>query len=62
MAYKVALLGMGGIGQSLSLLLKTQFYRQIKSLSLYDLVDRGVGFDLSHIPTSCQVSSFKGLE
>lgn len=55
---KVAVLGAaGGIGQALSLLLKTQLPAG-SALSLYDVapVVPGVAVDLSHIPTDVKVS------
>ncbi|MDO6720217.1 malate dehydrogenase [Psychrosphaera sp. 1_MG-2023] len=57
---KVAVLGAaGGIGQALSLLLKTQL-PQGSELALYDVapVVPGVAVDLSHIPTSVKVEGF----
>ena len=50
--------GAGGIGQPLSLLLKTQLPAG-STLSLYDVVDLvyGVGVDLSHIPTDVKVTA-----
>jgi len=59
---KVAILGAaGGIGQALSLLLKTQLPNGTK-LSLYDIapVTPGVAADLSHIPTDVKVTGFSG--
>ena len=59
---KVTVLGAaGGIGQALSLLLKTQLPAQSK-LALYDVAPMtpGVAVDLSHIPTSVEVSGFAG--
>lgn len=55
---KVALLGAaGGIGQPLSLLMKTN--PLVKELSLYDLVGTpGVAADLSHICTPARVKGF----
>ena len=51
----------GGIGQSLSLLLKMN--PLITSLSLYDLrVTAGVAADLSHTNTACSVEGFEGPE
>lgn len=47
----------GGIGQSLSLLLKLD--QRIDQLALYDVVNTvGVGQDLSHIDTTARVESF----
>ena len=57
---KVAVLGAaGGIGQALSLLLKTQLPAGSK-LALYDVapVVPGVAVDLSHIPTAVEVNGF----
>lgn len=57
---KVAVLGAaGGIGQALSLLLKTQLPAG-SELSLYDVapVVPGVAVDLSHIPTDVNVAGF----
>lgn len=59
---KVAVLGAaGGIGQSLSLLLKTQLPPGF-NLALYDLapVTPGVAVDLSHIPTDVTVQGYAG--
>eukprot|EP01042_Synura_sphagnicola_P000597 gene597-651_t len=51
----------GGIGQPLSLLLKTD--PKISSLSLYDVVRTpGVAADISHCPTRAKVSGFTGNE
>jgi malate dehydrogenase len=57
---KVAVLGAaGGIGQPLSLLLKTNV--NITELALYDIVNTpGVAADLSHIDTPAKVSSHMG--
>ena len=56
--YSVAVLGAaGGIGQSLSLLLKMN--PLISDLRLYDLANTpGVAADLSHTNTTCQVRGF----
>ncbi|ALS97468.1 malate dehydrogenase [Lacimicrobium alkaliphilum] len=57
---KVAVLGAaGGIGQALSLLLKTQLPAG-SALSLYDVapVVPGVAVDLSHIPTDVKVQGY----
>jgi hypothetical protein len=53
---KVAVLGAGGgIGQPLSLLLKTD--KLVTSLSLYDIRGApGVGADVSHVDTASEVS------
>ena len=59
---KVTILGAaGGIGQALSLLLKTQLQNGTE-LSLYDIapVTPGVAADLSHIPTDVKVTGFSG--
>ena len=59
---KVAVLGAaGGIGQSLSLLLKLRLPPGF-NLALYDLspVTPGVAVDLSHIPTDVTVSGYTG--
>ena len=59
---KVAILGAaGGIGQALSLLLKTQLPKGT-DLSLYDIapVTPGVAADLSHIPTDVKVTGYSG--
>jgi len=49
----------GGIGQPLSLLLKTS--PLVNQLSLYDIAHtKGVGADLSHIETKCKVRAFVG--
>jgi len=59
---KVTILGAaGGIGQALSLLLKTQLPNGTE-LSLYDIapVTPGVAADLSHIPTDVKVTGFSG--
>merc|ERR1712072_517299 len=59
--YNVAVLGAaGGIGQTLSLLMKQSKY--IKSLRLYDIspMVTGVGVDLSHISTIAEVKGFCG--
>ncbi|CCW67648.1 unnamed protein product [Phytomonas sp. Hart1] len=55
---KVAVLGAeGGIGQSLSLLMKTNPY--VGELHLYDIRGSlGVAADLSHIPTPCKVYGY----
>ena len=59
---KVVILGAaGGIGQALSLLLKTQLPNGTE-LSLYDIapVTPGVAADLSHVPTDVKVTGFSG--
>jgi len=60
--FKVAVLGAaGGIGQPLSLLLKSSPY--VHTLSLYDVVGTpGVAADLSHIESSTKVEGFVGQE
>ena len=57
---KVAVLGAaGGIGQPLSLLLKTN--ELITDLALFDIVNSpGVAADLSHINTNSKVTGYKG--
>lgn len=61
-ANNVAVMGAsGGIGQPLSLLLKTS--PLIDNLSLYDIQHtKGVGADLSHIETKCKVKAFVGTD
>ncbi|MCS5633051.1 MAG: malate dehydrogenase [Candidatus Marinimicrobia bacterium] len=59
---KIAILGAaGGIGQALSLLLKTKLPAG-SELSLYDIapLTPGVAVDLSHIPTAVKVTGFSG--
>jgi len=59
---KITILGAaGGIGQALSLLLKTQLPTD-SELSLYDIapLTPGVAVDLSHIPTAVKVTGFSG--
>ena len=61
---KVTILGAaGGIGQALSLLLKTQLPNGTE-LSLYDIapVTPGVAADLSHIPTDVKVTGYSGKD
>jgi malate dehydrogenase len=60
--YSVTVLGAaGGIGQSLSLLLKMN--PLISDLRLYDLANTpGVAADLSHTNTTCKVRGFMGAE
>lgn len=61
--YRVAVVGAaGGIGQPLSLLLKTS--NLVTSLSLYDLapITPGVAADISHIDTSAQVTGYQGAD
>lgn len=60
--YKVAVLGAaGGIGQSLSLLLKMD--SKITELSLFDVLRTpGVAADLSHIPSKAKVTGYVGTE
>jgi malate dehydrogenase len=63
--YKVSVLGAaGGIGQPLSLLLKTMpdTYPLIHHLALYDLSNMGMSVDLSHIPTPVKVTGHSGKE
>ena len=59
---KIAVLGAaGGIGQPLSLLLKTQLPAGC-DLALYDVAPftPGVAVDLSHIPSDVNVEGFNG--
>ncbi|VFP80668.1 malate dehydrogenase [Candidatus Erwinia haradaeae] len=59
---KVTILGAaGGIGQALSLLLKTRL-PEGSQLSLYDVspITPGIAVDLSHIPTSVEITGFTG--
>ncbi|VFP86437.1 malate dehydrogenase [Candidatus Erwinia haradaeae] len=59
---KVTILGAaGGIGQALSLLLKTRL-PEGSHLSLYDIspITPGIAVDLSHIPTSVEMTGFTG--
>lgn len=60
--YKVAVLGAaGGIGQPLSLLLKTD--PRIGHLSLYDIVNTpGVGADISHVCSPSKVTAHTGAD
>lgn len=60
--YKVAVLGAaGGIGQSLSLLLKMD--PKVTELSLFDVLRTpGVAADLSHIPSKAKVTGYVGTE
>lgn len=61
--FRVAVAGAaGGIGQPLSLLLKTNYTGLVTSLSLFDIspMAHGVAADLSHIPTSVHVDSYSG--
>ena len=58
---KVAVLGAaGGIGQPLSLLLKSDVNARISDLALYDIANMGMAVDLSHIPTAARVKGFSG--
>ena len=58
---KVAVLGAaGGIGQPLSLLLKSDAASRISDLALYDIANMGMAADLSHIPTAARVTGFSG--
>jgi len=61
-SYKVAVLGAaGGIGQSLSLLLKLD--PKVTELSLFDVMRTpGVASDLSHIPSKAKVTGYVGTE
>lgn len=59
---KVAVLGAaGGIGQALSLLLKTQLPSG-SELFLYDIapITSGIAVDLSHIPSAVKIKGFSG--
>lgn len=58
---KVAVLGAaGGIGQPLSLLLKSDGAARISDLALYDIANMGMAVDLAHIPTAARVKGFSG--
>lgn len=58
---KVAVLGAaGGIGQPLSLLLKTSSSPSIGHLALYDIANMGMAADLGHISTATKVSGHSG--
>lgn len=58
---KVAVLGAaGGIGQPLSLLLKSDTAARISDLALYDIANMGMAADLAHIPTAARVTGFSG--
>ncbi|PJF16628.1 Malate dehydrogenase [Paramicrosporidium saccamoebae] len=58
---KVAVLGAaGGIGQPLSLLLKSDAKSRISDLALYDIANMGMAADLAHIPTASRVKGFSG--
>ena len=60
---KVAILGAaGGIGQPLSLLLKTASAPAIDHLALYDIANMGMAADLGHISTATKVSGHSGNE
>ena len=62
---KVAVLGAaGGIGQPLSLLLKSWASSSgaISHLALYDLANMGMSVDLAHIPTPIQVTGHSGKD
>ena len=63
-AFNVAVLGAGGgIGQPLSLLLKTApAHEHIARLALYDLCNMGMAADLAHIPTPPAVSGHSGKD
>ena len=58
--FKVAICGAaGGIGQSLSLMLKQS--PLIQELALYDITNtRGVSMDISHVNTKCKVAGYIG--
>ena len=58
---KVAVLGAaGGIGQPLSLLLKTSSSPSISHLALYDIANMGMSADLGHISTATRVTGHDG--
>jgi len=58
---KVAVLGAaGGIGQPLSLLLKSDPNSGIKQLALYDIANMGMAADLAHVPTPAKVRGYSG--
>lgn len=60
---KVAVLGAaGGIGQPLSLLLKTSSSSSIGHLALYDIANMGMAADLGHISTATKVSGHSGAD
>lgn len=60
---KVAILGAaGGIGQPLSLLLKTSSSPSIAHLALYDVANMGMSADLGHICTATKVTGHSGNE
>lgn len=60
---KVAILGAaGGIGQPLSLLLKTSSSSSIGHLALYDIANMGMAADLGHISTATSVTGHSGAE
>jgi malate dehydrogenase len=60
--YKVAVLGAsGGIGQSLSMLLKID--PKVTELSLFDVIRTpGVAADLSHIPSRAKITGYVGSD
>ncbi len=58
---KVAILGAaGGIGQPLSLLLKTASAKSVGHLALYDIANMGMAADLGHISTATKVTGHSG--
>jgi malate dehydrogenase len=58
---KVAVLGAaGGIGQPLSLLLKTASASSIGHLALYDIANMGMAADLAHICTAPRITAHSG--
>lgn len=58
---KVAVLGAaGGIGQPLSLLLKTGSSKSVGHLALYDIANMGMATDLGHICTATKVTGHSG--
>lgn len=52
----------GGIGQPLSLLLKTSSSPSIAHLALYDIANMGMAADLGHISTATKVTGHSGNE
>lgn len=63
--HKIAVLGAaGGIGQPLSLLLKSwgTGSDSVSHLALYDVANVGLAVDLEHIPTPIKVTGHSGKE
>lgn len=57
----MAILGAaGGIGQPLSLLMKSDAHSRIVDLRLYDIANMGMAADLAHIPTATRVRGYSG--